>query len=103
MNLIIQYGLLGLVLGLGLGLGLGFTLYCRIWRPWHYRTCSHSQIISVAVAGTGNSAHKFIFGVGTAPCKARTGTMRGDAGNEDSILPASFAMYVCKSPNQSLN
>ena len=34
MNLIIQYGLLGLVLGLGLG--LGFILYCRIWRPWHY-------------------------------------------------------------------
>ena len=33
MNLIIQYGLLGLVLGLGLGLGLGFILYCRIWRP----------------------------------------------------------------------
>ena len=31
MNLIIQYGLLGLVLGLGLG--LGFILYCRIWRP----------------------------------------------------------------------
>ena len=29
MNLIIQYGLLGLVLGLG----LGFILYCRIWRP----------------------------------------------------------------------
>ena len=28
---IIQYGLLGLVLGLGLG--LGFILYCRIWRP----------------------------------------------------------------------
>ena len=27
MNLIIQYGLLGLVLGLGLGLGLGFILY----------------------------------------------------------------------------
>ena len=27
MNLIIQYGLLGLVLG------LGFILYCRIWRP----------------------------------------------------------------------
>ena len=34
MNLIIQYGLLGLVLGLGLG--LGFILYCKIWRPWHY-------------------------------------------------------------------
>ena len=31
MNLIIQYGLLGLVLGLGLG--LGFILYCRIWAP----------------------------------------------------------------------
>ena len=31
MNLIIEYGLLGLVLGLGLGLGL--ILYCRIWRP----------------------------------------------------------------------
>ena len=31
MNLIIQYGLLGLVLGLGLG--LGFILYSRIWRP----------------------------------------------------------------------
>ena len=31
MNLIMQYGLLGLVLGLGLG--LGFILYCRIWRP----------------------------------------------------------------------
>ena len=31
MNLIIQYGLLGLVLGLGLG--LGFILYCSIWRP----------------------------------------------------------------------
>ena len=31
MNLIIQFGLLGLVLGLGLG--LGFILYCRIWRP----------------------------------------------------------------------
>ena len=31
MNLIIQYGQLGLVLGLGLG--LGFILYCRIWRP----------------------------------------------------------------------
>ena len=44
MNLIIQYGLLGLVLGsgLGLGLGLGFILYCCIWRPWHYRTCAHS-------------------------------------------------------------
>ena len=41
MNLIIQYGLLGLVLGLGLG--LGFILYCRIWRPWHYRTCAHSR------------------------------------------------------------
>ena len=33
MNLIIQYGLLGLVLGLGLGLGLGFILHCKIWRP----------------------------------------------------------------------
>ena len=42
MNLIIQYGLLGLVLGLGLG--LGFILYCRNWRPWHYRTCAHPQI-----------------------------------------------------------
>ena len=31
MNLIIQYGLRGLLLGLGLGLGL--ILYCRIWRP----------------------------------------------------------------------
>ena len=31
MNLIIQYGLLGLVLGLGLG--LGFILYCKIWCP----------------------------------------------------------------------
>ena len=31
MNLIIQYGLLGLVLGLGLG--LGFILHCKIWRP----------------------------------------------------------------------
>ena len=31
MNLILQYGLLGLVLGLGLG--LGFILYCKIWRP----------------------------------------------------------------------
>ena len=31
MNLIIQYGLLGLVLGLGLG--LGFILYCTILRP----------------------------------------------------------------------
>ena len=31
MNLIIQYGLLGLVLGLGLG--IGFILYCSIWRP----------------------------------------------------------------------
>ena len=41
MNLIIQYGLLGLVLGLGLGLGC--ILYCNIWRPWHYRTCAHSQ------------------------------------------------------------
>ena len=18
-------------------------LYCRIWRPWHYRTCAHSH------------------------------------------------------------
>ena len=43
MNLIIQYGLLGLVLGLGLG--LGFILYCRIWRPWNYRTCAHSQSV----------------------------------------------------------
>ena len=42
MNLIIQYGLLGLVLGLGLG--LGFILYCRNWRPWHYRTCAHSPL-----------------------------------------------------------
>ena len=41
MNLFIQYGLLGLVLVLGLG--LGFILYCRIWRPWHYRTCAHSH------------------------------------------------------------
>ena len=46
MNLIIQYGLLGLVLGLGLG--LGFILYCRIWRPWHYRTCAHSPVQSIA-------------------------------------------------------
>ena len=28
-NILVQYGLLGLVLGLG----LGFILYCRIWRP----------------------------------------------------------------------
>ena len=39
MNLIIQYGLLGLVLG------LGFILYCRIRRPWHYRTCAHSRCV----------------------------------------------------------
>ena len=39
MNLIIQYGLLGLVLRLG----LGFILYCRIWHPWHYCTCAHSH------------------------------------------------------------
>ena len=48
MNLIIQYGLLGLVLGLGLG--LGFILYCRIWRPWHYRTCAHSHTGSASSA-----------------------------------------------------
>ena len=51
MNLIIQYGLLGLVLGLGLG--LGFILYCRIWRPWHYRTCAHSRSNSMGFPNTG--------------------------------------------------
>ena len=43
MNLIIQYGLRGLLLGLGLGLGL--ILYCRIWRPLALRTCARSQAV----------------------------------------------------------
>ena len=59
MNLIIQYGLLGLVLGLGLGLGLGFILYCKIWRPLALPYMCPQPIFLVAVqSGTSYRTHK---------------------------------------------
>ena len=56
MNLIIQYGLLGLVLGLGLGLGL--ILYCSIWRPLalpyiHVPTASRRGLPPTFLSRTG--------------------------------------------------
>ena len=50
MDLIIEYGLLGLVLGLGLGLGL--ILYCRIWRPLALAyMCPQPAVLRVRVQG----------------------------------------------------
>ena len=53
----------------------------------------NTGISSVASAGTTNSTPQFISGVDTTPCRAKAGTIYGQAAKEEAIVQAVLVLY----------
>ena len=81
-------GATNIVVGKGSVNGCNEDVFCCSVQP-----IDNTGIGSVTSAGTANSTPQFISGVGTTPCRARTGRVCDQAANEDAIVPAILVLY----------
>ena len=66
----------------------------------HSGQMDNTGICSVTSTGTANSTREPILGIGTTPCRARTGSIRGHTHKEENVVKAGLVLYIGQKVNQ---